>query len=397
MNLFNLNQTALPFKTDLKEHGYIEAGKVVGESIHLANTLNLITNRKIVSDKDDEAKQLAEKKKVEKQIVTAEQQKITAEAEVNDLKVKESTQDEKKQNKKGEMNELEIEKSKNVDKKNSKAVFNFWMILAVFIPTTIFLYCFYVSSFHNAFFRDIAKQVANANLNNIATVMNTVFNSAAFSEFNLHWFAPIIFFAFGMVLHLFFDSTSKWRYLWVAATVVFIFFADGLLAYFIEASNHRLEVLMGLNKGEWIFYKSPVFIMVLVMGFFTCIGWSILLHKLREQHELINSQAFLRKKMSLIRKEIEDIDAHISKLQSEILKCVAGVEKLNLKIESLKKDLEMIHYGINELKINIEEFYSGWLKYILNLSNKDTIHKLIQECEAVKDRVLTEITQGKAA
>ena len=386
-------------RMNLEALGFEKAGRNVGDPNALDIGFSSVVNRQIVSDKHDEAKQQVEMKKVEQQIETSKQQLNTAEMTVKDLTtVKMPNYELQISEIKNDISELELEKTK-VSEKDSKASFNFWMIFCIFVPTTVFLYCFYVSSFHNAFFRDIAAQVATANASNISSVLNTVFNGNAFSELHLHWFAPVIFFAFAMVLHLMFDSESesKWKYLKIAAIVAFIFFADGLLAYFIEANNHKLEVLMGLDKDDWIYYKSPVFIMILVMGFFTCMGWSVLLHKLREQKENMNPQAVIRKKISLMKKKIREIEAQIASLKSEILKSQAEVEKLRQQIEYLKKDLEMIHYGVNELILSINEFYSGWLRYILNLSDQNKIDRLKQECEKVKNHVIASLTNREAA
>ena len=383
-----------PIKTDLGNLAFKEAGRTGGDSTALSSYLAQIQDGHIVSASFNEAKQQAEQKKVEQEIENVEKEVRTVEIKIKDFEDVQIPDHKKKiQGNKDDIIDLELHKMEDAEK-DSKAVFNFWTYLVVFIPLTVFLYGFYVSSFHNAFFRDIVKQVSTADASNISSVLNTVFNSSAFTEFNLHWFAPVIFFAFAMVLHQFYDGKSKLRFVGLAVMVLFIFFADGLLAYFIEANNHKLEVLMGMDKGNWVYYKSPVFIMVLVMGFFTCMGWSILLHALREEKEKMNPQAVSRKKIELLKIKIKEIEEQIVLLEREILKNKAEVENLKCKIESLKKELDIIHYGISELKLNINTFYSGWLKYIVNLSNSD---QLKDECEAIKEKFLSELTVKSAA
>ena len=380
-----------PVKKKLEEYGFTEAGRNGGDSAALSSNLAQIRDGHIVSASHDEAKQQAEQKKVEKEIENVELEIKTVEGKIKDSEGVQIPDHKKKiQEAKDDIDNLKTGNSE----RDSKAIFNFWTYLIVFIPLTVFVYGFYVSSFHNAFFRDIANEVSKANLSNISAVLNTVFNGSAFTEFHLHWFAPIIFFAFAMVLHQFYDGTSKWRFVGLAAIILFIFIADGLLAYFIEANNHKLEVLMGMDKGNWVFYKSPVFIMVLVMGFFTCMGWSILLHALREEKEKMNPQVVAKKKIEILKNKIKEIEAQIVTLQSEILKNKAEIENLKRKIESLKKELEIIHYGISELKLNINTFYSGWLKFIVNLENSD---KLKNECEVIKEKFLSELTVKIAA
>jgi len=383
-----------PVKKELENYGFVEAGRTGGDSTAFSAYLAQIRDGHIVSASHDEAKQQAEQRKVEQQIENVEKEVRTVETKIRGFEEVQIPDYKKKiQENKDAVNDLELHKMEDTEK-DSKAVFNFWTYLVVFIPLTVFLYGFYVSSFHNAFFRDIVKQVSAANASNISSVLNTVFNSSAFTEFNLHWFAPVIFFAFAMVLHQFYDGKSKFRFAGLAVMVLFIFFADGLLAYFIEANNHKIEVLMGMNKGNWVYYKSPVFIMVLVMGFFSCMGWSILLHALREEKEKKNPQAVARKKIALLKAKIKEIEQQIVDLKHEILKSKEEAENLRSQIKSLKKELEIIHYGINELKLNINNFYSGWLRFIVNLDNSD---KLKNECEAIKEKLLSELAIRNAA
>ena len=383
-----------PIKKDLRNYGYQEAGVNRGDSTALSSYLEQIREGHIVSESYDEQKQESEKNKIKQDIDNVKKDVATVELKIKHIEeIQLPDHNQKKVEARDEIGKLEIQKKENTER-DSQAVFNFWILFIVFIPLTVFLYCFYVSSFHTAFFRDIAKQVSTADASNISSVLNTVFNGSAFKEFHLHWFAPVIFFSFGMVLHRFYDGKSKLRFVGLIAIVLFIFFADGLLAYFIEANNHKLEILMGMEKENWVFYESPVFIMVLVMGFFSCMGWSILLHALKDEKEKMNPQAVARKKIALLKTKIKEIETQITILQREILKSKTELENLKGKIESLKKELDNIHFGINELRLNINTFYSGWLSYIVNLENSD---KLKHECETIKERILSGLTVNKVA
>lgn len=393
--LFDLpTDEAAPIKRNLENYAYVEAGKTGGDPAAFSACLERILEGHIVNESHDEVKQQAEQDKVMKEIDDFELKTRTLETKIKDLEEVQIPDYKRRiQESKKDIEDLVVIRAEDLVK-DSQANFNFWAYLSIFIPLTVFLYAFYVSTFHNAFFRDIAQQITTADASNISSVLNTVFNGSAFIEFHLHWFAPIIFFAFGMVLHRFIDGDSKWRFVWLIAIVLFIFFADGLLAYFIESNNHKLEILMGMNEDEWIFYKSPVFIMVLVMGFFTCMGWSILLHSLREEKGKMNPKAVARKKIAFLKIKIKEIEELIVTVKSEILKSKAEVDNLKCKIESLKRELEVIHYGVNELRLNINTFYSGWLKYIVNLNDFDTMKN---ECKNIKEKLISELISKIAA
>jgi peptidoglycan hydrolase CwlO-like protein len=362
-----------PITVDMRDYGFRKAGQTGGDPDTMAPILEQIRNGHIISESQDTEKQQDAKDRIEKEIDDVRMEINGVETQIQNFEeIKIPTVDKQIKESKEEINDFELKKV-GVDESNSESRFNFFMYLSAFIPTTIFLYGFYVSSFHNAFFRDIAKAISGATVDNIASILNTVFNGNAFQQFHLHWFAPVIFFAFAMVLHRIFDSKSKLRFLGLLAIVSFIFIADGLLAYFIEANNHQVKILMGLADGEWVFYKSPVFIMVLVMGFFTCMGWSILLHTLRSEKEKLNPKAVIRKKIFFLKEKIKELEIEINNLKSELLKQKEELKNLEIKVESLKKEKENIHYGINILKHNVHSFYSGWLQYVVNLKNSEEL------------------------
>jgi hypothetical protein len=128
---------------------------------------------------------------------------------------------------------------------------------------------FYVSAVHSAFFRDIASEIANVNVDTsqLKAIMNTVFNEGAFREFNMHWIAPVVFFIFAIVLHVVYRMTGVFRIPAIIIVLLFILSVDGLIAYFVEANNHKLESLMGMAEEGWKFYESPVFTLFLFLVF----------------------------------------------------------------------------------------------------------------------------------
>jgi hypothetical protein len=366
-------------RVDMKAYGYESAGKNNGDPDAIAPILGQMRDGHIISESQDEQKQQKEQERIENEISDVTKDVNRVEVQIKDVKeIQIPDRDRQIKESKEEINDLKLEKV-DVNESNSESRFNFFMYLSVFIPLTIFLYGFYVSSFHNAFFRDIAKEVSGATVDNIASILNTVFNGNAFQQFHLHWFAPVIFFAFAMVLHRIYDGKSKLRFLSLFAIISFIFIADGLLAYFIEANNHQVKTLMGLTDGEWIFYKSPVFIMVLVMGFFTCMGWSILLHTLRNEKEKLNPKAMMRKKIALLKNKIKELEKEIKILKSELLKREEELKNLECKVAALKKEKENIHYGLNVLRHNVNSFYSGWLQYVVNLKEAEELKRKSKE------------------
>jgi hypothetical protein len=64
-----------------------------------------------------------------------------------------------------------------------------------------------------------------------------------------------------------------------------VLLAYSLLAYFIEYNSHIVYELNGMTDENWAFYKSPRFYLVLFLGFFTCLGWSLILHGIKMEYQ----------------------------------------------------------------------------------------------------------------
>ena len=132
-----------PVKKNLEEYGFTEAGRNGGDSAALSSNLAQIRDGHIVSASHDEAKQQAEQKKVEKEIENVELEIKTVEGKIKDSEGVQIPDHKKKiQEAKDDIDNLKTGNSE----RDSKAIFNFWTYLIIFIPLTVFVYGFYVSS-----------------------------------------------------------------------------------------------------------------------------------------------------------------------------------------------------------------------------------------------------------
>lgn len=230
-----------------------------------------------------------------------------------------------------------------------------------------------MSAFHTAFFKDMAKALAGANADNISELLNTVFNKQAFLEFNLHWFAPIIFFVFSMVLHIVFDTDKKQRPYLLAGTLAFILIADCLLAYFIEYNSHLIQTLNGLTDETWAFYKSPRFYLVLFLGFFTCLGWSMMLHAIKSEYQKEDFDEVVRLQKLQLREKENELLAKIKENQKSAIMIESQILQIQQLIERKTKQLNNLVYSVSDLEKRITAFYGGWLTFIANLKNNMTL------------------------
>jgi len=373
-------------KGNMNDLGYTRAGRNNGDPLALNNSFQLIKSGQIVDENNNEQKQ--------KEILESIDKKINdRKTEINGHKIAIDKID------KVELpaietdiaaQKLKIESLKKcaITGKYSRNRFNLTLIWVFFIAGFVYLYLFYVSAIHSALFRNIAGEVANANNDNIGQLLNNVFSVAAFKEFNLHWFAPVIFFIFALILHFSLELRNRYvKWPVVGMVVFFVLVADGMLAYCIENNNHTLSKLMGLSDGSWIFYKSFVFYLVLFFGFFTSMGWSLILHMLAGEFEAINPERKAEEEIQGIEKNLKQLYVAKGNANTSRIECQHSVSALEQTIESLEASKSNVHYSLVNLEKNIDDFYNGWLSYLNGM--RSDFHKK-QECEDIYIRFKSE-------
>jgi peptidoglycan hydrolase CwlO-like protein len=376
--------TAVPYinseeytRGNMNDLGYTRAGRNNGDPIALNNSFQLIRSGQIVDENNNEQKR--------NEVIESLDSKISEhKAEINKHKAaidKTDQVDLPLIEREITENKLRIEelKSNSLEIRYKRNRFNLILTWIGFVIGFIYLYIFYVSAIHSALFRDIASEVARAGSNSIGSLLNNVFNVTAFKEFNIHWFAPVVFFIFALIFHFALEiksTTVKWASTAVVASFVLV--ADGLLAYCIENNNHTLSRLMGLSDGTWVFYKSFVFYLVLFFGFFTSMGWSIVLHKLASEFEASNPEMRAREEILGIEKIIRQLYAGKGIAASGRIERLASISSLEDKINELEAKKSNVHYSLVDLEKSIDDFYNGWLSYLNGL--KSDLH-IKQECE----------------
>jgi hypothetical protein len=365
----DINAEQKIMRVDLSDYGLLKAGATGADPAALRNHLEDIHNGFIVDVNENEDDQRKEREKRELEIDKLLEDKVNKEAELRKInEVEIPSAKDQVSNLKKQSSDLDIERARKSGE-TKRSNFNLNLYWPVFAMATVFLYGFYLSAFHTAFFKDMAEELTQANADNISELLNTVFNKKAFLEFNLHWFAPIIFFVFSMVLHIVFDTDKKTRPYLLAGTLTLILIADCLLAYFIEYNSHVIQMLNGLADESWAFYKSPRFYLVLFLGFFTCLGWSLILHAIKSEYLKEDLDEVIRlQKLQLHEKETEQLEK-VEELQKKAISIEAQIQQAQQLIERKTKQLNNLVYSISDLEKRITAFYGGWLTFIANLKN----------------------------
>lgn len=378
-NFVQLNHNGGIEKGNMNDLGYIGAGRNNGDPLALKNSFNLIQSGVIVDENNNEYKRKEKIESLDNKINDLKEEIIGHQVAIDKIDQIELPGIEREiENNKLNINEIRGN-ARNI--KYSRNRFNLILTWVGFVAGFFYLYFFYVSAIHSALFRNIAGEVANANKDNIGLLLNNIFNVTAFKEFNIHWLAPIIFFIFALILHFSLEIKSKlvkWQV--VTIVVLFVLIADGLLAYCIENNNHTLSKLMGLSDGSWVFYKSFVFYLVLFFGFFTSMGWSLILHKLANEFESANPERKAEEEIQIIEKTLRQLYVDKGMAGSAKIENANVINSLEEKIKFLETSKSNVRYSLVDLEKNIDDFYNGWLSYLNGL--RSDIHKK-QECENI--------------
>jgi hypothetical protein len=254
----------------------------------------------------------------------------------------------------------------------------FW---GLFILLTVFVYLFYVSSFYSAFYRDLATEMQAAGQQGVTSVLSAIFSRKAFSTLDFHWVGPFLLFAFGGFLHILSERKGWQGGLMLVSMVLVVLITDMLLAFFIEDKNFSLKVMMGLaDNANHQWWTSPVFYLVIAMGFVASLVWSGFLHAIMEEvgkrdvGRLVSLDIQHRKQQQWSCKaQINDLKAKLTALEGQLI-------QFELDVNSLKDKRGKLVLSEAALEKYVTDLYDGWLSYVNNRLHSDTLRN---QCEAV--------------
>lgn len=356
-------------RVNLRDYGFSKAGEHHGDAGALANLFNQIRQGFVLDENANDEKQQHEKVDVEIDAISQTVSELQTEIRrINESKIPKvegavALVDD-------DIHDIQINTLKAMNDPRHVNRFNLGLYWAVFVPATLFLILFYVSAFHSGFYRDVIGEVQQADNGNVNGVLNAIFNRSAFTELNLHWLSPVVFFVFGLILHIAFESPGRGRWLKVISVLLFILLADGFLAYFIEDKSHQVKVLMAMEGTDYHFYTSAVFYMVLILGYCTCLGWSIILHQIKEERGKLDIEKVAQIETRIRKEKRLVLTNQIQDLKALLLTHQGKIEGLNNTVDQLRRKRERISLSLSDLHKRITDFYDGWLSYV-NLRGRD--------------------------
>lgn len=369
---------------DLNAVGYEKAERHRGNALALENLLNRVLRGYLVSERADDEGRKRHEQRTGEQILALEKQATDARTRIRQITESElPALQEKVDDLSEEILQIRKDEAAGLRDPNhlDRTKLRLYGGLAALV--TLFVYLFYVSSFYAGFYRDIATELRAAGPDGQSAVLSAIFSRQAFLCFDFHWVGPLLLFAFGAMLHVLGEVPGRWTKAGFGLLLAVVLGTDGLIAYFVENKQHEMKIMMGMANltdahGWW---SSPVFWLVLAMGFVAALVWSGLLHAWMKEvskkdvnrltaldirHRLDKQQA-LREQMAALKAQLVELDGQIT--------------RFGLDIKALEARRQAVVFSPSELEKYVTDFYDGWLAYVNNRLGNDAA--LRADCDAV--------------
>ena len=367
----------------LKDWAFIEAGLNQGDNTAFENKLRLIKAGHIVDSSHDAEDEHRRKKHIETEIQAKEVSKISKEKDLQHIKdviIADKEIQAKQQKDNIELKKIQMAEGRI---KSLYSPARFWLYTILTTVIAIYLIFFYASAINASFFRNIQQMVNNSSSDDVALMMNSIFDTKGIFQPDMHllfvYLGAFLFFGFGILPHTFQDS-GKWKWVKVMCAIVACLTIDCLIAYKIDSGIHELKQMMGVADEGWIWFKSVNFYLVLSFGFGTYLLWGFMYEAAHTEHDKKNVNAKAEIEIKGMKKRIREIENEIIGQKKEINELQKIIEELKLAIEKLKKDLEEALMKPETLLRNMENFYAGWLQYLNNTTGNEG---KIQTCETI--------------
>lgn len=368
---------------DLHAIGYEKAERHRGNAHALENLLNRVLRGYLVDERNDDDRRQQQRQRVNTQLLDLEKQAETARTQIRTINETElpALRDAIEQLD-GEILQIRTDEAAGRRDPNHRDRMQLRFYGGLVLLLTLFVYLFYVSAFYSAFYRDVAGEMKVAGPDGQAGILAAIFAKTAFTTFDFHWFGPLLLFAFGGFLHVVVEKKTTAGRIMLGGLIAVIAATDGLIAYFVESKNHDIKVLIGLaDAKDNAWWSSPVFWLVIAMGFVAALVWSGLLHAW--MHEVGKKDVAQITALEIKHRQDKQwtLKGQINALNVSLTELEGQIARIELEIKALEASLQTVVFSPSELEKYVTDFYDGWLTYVNNRMGTDV--PLREACHAV--------------
>jgi hypothetical protein len=383
---------------DFKTQGFNESGYHKGDTQSLKTFFERIMNGHITdvdaSEINKRQQQLLNKIEAKEKEIVGLEANLQSLDTVNKLAIENKIEALKK-----EIQQINIDlENKLIDGGYSK--FRHYLFGTLLVILSIYLLLFYASTIYSSFFRNPASLIASAG-GDVAMVMDSIFDvNGIFSPHKylfFCYFGAAIFFALGLLPHVYAKEKDKNSTLKVISAMLIAFLIESALAYKIDLNIHNLKTMAGIPDADWHFYTSINFYMVLAFGFIAYMVWGQILESMLAEKEKTNMRRVAKLQITPLDTKITDQEALLKEVKLEINAEKAKIESAKIELKKLITDQDKSVLTPEELAKNLDDFYLGWRKHIIMSTNDtDNLAEITNIYNEMKSTIFTSTTQMAA-
>ncbi len=351
-----------------QQWGFIRAGLCQGSETGLETSIHSVIQQKKLEMQGRTQLQEEHRTKIKQDITQVEQENENKQLQKKNKEDSLLFEEKKIKDYQEQINDLKNHPEKVTQDPASKASFIIGLTIITFL--TIYLFVFYSSASFSAFFKEFS-------LNDIG-VTNSIFDPQAIktawesgvTELVLILTIPFVFLGLGYLIHKFQESEGFAKYIKIGFLIIITFLFDSILAYEITEKiyNAKISDIIDSNPPPYSIstaLQSINFWMVIFAGFVVYIIWGFVFNFIMEAYS----------KLDKVKVQIEQWYVKINKAKNECKEIKEQVQQLNTEIKNnnaiigkKRIELDQAIFCPQEIKLEINNFFNGWISYLSGAS-----------------------------
>ena len=366
-----------------KDFGFKRAGQNLGNCLSLKAHLNWIRDGHFVDETFNDNEEDLLRQQAEKKILSKGEEKEKIEGDKKTaVEVNKPSIERKIKDLNDEIQQTKIDLADKTLQTGYEPI-KFIMYSALVIILSFYLLFFYASTIYAAFFRNNGSLIRTAG-GDIALYLDSIFDVkgifTASPVLLIVYLGAFLFFAIGLIPH---NIEGKNKSYYVGLSLFGALVADSMLAYKIDLGIHNLKIMAGISDGEWHFYSSVNFYLVLLFGFAAYLVWGYMFEMMLKEKTKKSADIKAAIIIKGLKEEISLLRVELSNLETRIIELETQLKAIISQLEQLKKDLDKRMQNPDALSQNLTSFYMGWQQYLNNttefINEKDLCEQTFNE------------------
>ncbi|RAR71487.1 coiled-coil domain-containing protein [Flavobacterium aciduliphilum] len=366
-----------------KDFGFKRAGQNLGSWLSLKTHLNWIRDGHFVDETYNENEVEILRQQAENKILSKDEEKEKIEGDKKTaIEVLKPSIERKIKDLNDEIQQTRIDLADKTLQTGYESI-KFIMYSTLVVILSFYLLFFYASTIYAAFFRNKSSLIANAG-GDISLYLDSIFDVKGIFTASpillIVYLGAFLFFAIGLIPH---NIEGKNKSYYIGLSLFGALVADSMLAYKIDKGLHDLKIMAGISDGEWYFYTSINFYLVLLFGFAAYLVWGYMFEMMLKEKTKKSPDIKANIIIKGLKEEISLLRIELSNLETRIIELETQLKAIMSQLEQLKKELEKRMQNPDALSQNLTSFYMGWQQYLNNttefINEKDLCEQTFNE------------------